>query len=431
MLYENLSVNEKGHLTFAGLDAVELAARYGTPAYFLDENRVRENCRKYTHAFRAHFPAGSRPHFASKALCFKALYPILQEEDFGADVVSGGEMMTALAAGFPAEHICFHGNNKTIEEIRFAVEKGVGLIAVDNPTELQRVSEISGAAGKVQRVLLRLTPGIDPHTFAAVNTGKIDCQFGMAIETGQAKRFVAEALRTPNLEIVGYHCHIGSQIFDQNPFIDAARIMMDFAADIRDEYGYAPEVLNLGGGFGVRYVESDPHVDIPACIGLIAKELRILCAERSMPLPAVHMEPGRSIVADACITLYTAGPVKTIEGYRSYAVIDGGMSDNPRYALYGSAYTVLVANKALCAPESPITIAGRCCESGALIQENVALPRVETGDIIAVLTTGAYNYSMASNYNRICRPPVVLIKDGECRLGVRRETWEDMTACDL
>lgn len=431
MLYKNLSVNEKGHLAFAGQDTVELAAKYGTPAYFLDEATVRENCRKYTDAFRAHFPEGSRPHFASKALCFKGLYTILEGENFGADVVSGGEMMTALAAGFPAEHICFHGTNKTIPEIRLGIEKGVGLFIIDNPTELQRVSAIAGEMGKTQKVLLRLTPGIDPHTFAAVNTGKIDCQFGMAIETGQAKAFVAQALKTENIEIMGYHCHIGSQIFDQVPFVDAARIMMDFAVMIRDEFGYTPAVLNLGGGFGVPYVETDPTVDIPACIALIADELKAICAQRSMPMPAVHMEPGRSIVADACITLYTAGPIKTIDGYRSYVVVDGGMSDNPRYALYGSAYTVVVANKAAAAPEGPITISGRCCESGALIQENVALPHVETGDIIAVLSTGAYNYSMASNYNRICRPPIVILNNGESRLGVRRETWEDMTACDL
>lgn len=431
MLYENLSVNELGHLSFAGQDTVELAAKYGTPAYFLDEERVRENCRKYTSAFAKHMPAGSRPLYASKAMCFKALYPILQEEEFGADVVSGGEMMTALAAGFPADRIYFHGNNKSVAEIRMGVEKEIGAFVIDNPTELKSVSEIAGEMGKTQRVLLRLTPGIDPHTFAAVNTGKIDCQFGMAIETGQAKAFVAEALKTPNLDIAGYHCHIGSQIFDQVPFVDAAHIMMDFAADIRDEFGYAPAVLNLGGGFGVPYIDEDPRVDIPACIGLIAEELKNICEQKSMPLPAICMEPGRSIVADACITLYTAGPIKTIDGYRSYVIVDGGMSDNPRYALYGSDYTVVVANKALAAPEGPITVSGRCCESGALIQENVNLPRVETGDLIAVLTTGAYNYSMSSNYNRICRPPVVILNHGESRLAVRRETWEDMTACDL
>lgn len=430
MLYENLSVNENGHLLFAGQDTCELAKQYGTPAFFLDEERVRENCRLYTKAFQAHMPKGSMPLYASKALCFRALYPILQEEGFGADVVSGGELLTALSAGFPAERIYFHGNNKTANEIRLGLEKGIGAFIVDNATELRRISAMAGEMHLTQRILLRLTPGIDPHTFAAVNTGKIDCQFGVPIQTGQAKVFVAEALRLPNLDVAGYHCHIGSQIFDHAPFVSAARMMLDFAADIRNAYGYAPAVLNLGGGFGVRYVESDPQVDIPACIGMIAEEIKTLCTKYDLPLPAILVEPGRSIVANACITLYTAGPIKNIEGHRSYVIVDGGMSDNPRYALYGSAYTVLVANKILCAPEGPITIAGRCCESGALIQEHVNLPHVETGDLIAVLTTGAYNYSMSSNYNRICRPPIVILNKGTSRLGVRRETWEDMTACD-
>lgn len=431
MLYSNLSVNEQGRLLFAGQDTVALAAQYGTPAFFLDEQRLRENCRKYTAAFAEHMPAGSMPLYASKALCFRALYPILLEEGFGADVVSGGELLTALSAGFPAQRIYFHGNNKSAAEIRLGIEKGVGAFIVDNPRELDLISAIAGDLGKEQRILLRLTPGIDPHTFAAVNTGRIDCQFGMPIETGQAARFVQQALSTPNVHVAGYHCHIGSQIFDQNPFIHAAQIMLDFAASMRDEHGFVPEVLNLGGGFGVRYVESDPHVDIPACIGRVAEALRSICTEKGMPMPQILMEPGRSIVADACITLYTAGPVKTIDGYRSYAIVDGGMSDNPRYALYGSSYTVLVANRIAETAAGPITIAGRCCESGALIQENVDLPAIQPGDIIAVLTTGAYNYSMSSNYNRICRPPVVLLNNGASRLVVRRETWEDMTACDL
>ncbi len=431
MLYDTLTVNEQGHLCFAGQDTVELAKLYGTPAYILDEQTVRANCRKYTEAFAGHMPAGSRPLFASKAFCMRAIYPILESEGFGADVVSGGEMMTALSAGFPAERIYFHGNNKSLSEIELGIEKGIGAFIVDNPTELAHISRIAGEMGKKQTVLLRLTPGIDPHTFAAVNTGKIDCQFGMAIETGQARAFVEEALNTPNIDVQGYHCHIGSQIFDQVPFIDAARIMFTFAAEIRDKLGYVPNVLNLGGGFGVRYVESDPQVDIPACIGLIAEELRKICNETTMPMPTILMEPGRSIVADACITLYTVGAVKTIDGYRSYAVTDGGMSDNPRYALYGSAYTVVAANKASAAPTGPITIAGRCCESGALIQENVELPEIEPGDVLAVLTTGAYNYSMASNYNRIARPPVVLLNNGSSRVVVRRETWEDIVACEL
>ena len=431
MLQSNLSVGPEGHLLFAGQDTVELARRWGTPVYLLDEDRVRENCRLYTEPFRRRFRAGSMPYYSSKALCFKGLYAILREEGMGADVVSGGELLTALAGGFPPEMLCFQGNNKTPEEIRLGVEKRIGLFTVDNPLELERLDAEAARAGVRQKVLLRLTPGIDPHTFAAVNTGRIDCQFGVPVETGQARSFILQALAMPHLEVAGYHFHIGSQIFDIKPFADAAAIVLSVAAAIRDETGYAPGVLNLGGGFGVRYLETDAHVDIPACIGRLADVIEALCAEKGLPVPAVSMEPGRSIVADAGITLYTAGPVKTIDGYRSYVVVDGGMSDNPRYALYQAPYTVLNASRAGDACDRVLSVAGRCCETGALIQENVPMPYTESGDIIAVLVTGAYNYSMASNYNRVCRPPVVLLKDGGSRLAVRRETWEDMTACDL
>ncbi len=431
MLQSNLSIGPNGHLLFAGQDTVALAERYGTPLYLLDEERVRANCRLYTRPFARCFAPGSLPYYSSKALCFKALYPILLEEGMGADVVSGGELLTALAAGFPAEKLCFQGNNKTPEEIRLGVEKRVGLFTVDNLLELERLDAEAARAGIRQRVLLRLTPGIDPHTFAAVNTGRIDCQFGVPVETGQAREFILRALRMPHLEVAGYHCHIGSQIFDFQPFADAAQIVLDVAAAVRDEAGYTPSVLNLGGGFGVRYKEDDPVVDIPACIERLSGILARLCEERGLPLPAVSMEPGRSIVADAGVTLYTAGPVKVIEGYRSYVVVDGGMSDNPRYALYQAPYTVLNASRAGDPCDGEISIAGRCCETGALIQENVPMARPKTGEIVAVLVTGAYNYSMASNYNRVCRPPIVLLSGGKSRVAVRRETWADMTACDL
>lgn len=431
MLYDTLSVNDAGHLCFAGQDTVSLAAQYGTPAYILDEATLRSNCRTYTQAFAAAFPEGSKPYYASKALCLRALYPILAEEGFGADVVSAGEMRTALSAGFPADRLCFHGNGKTPADIRMGVEQGVGLFVVDNETELSQLSRIAGALGKTQKVLLRLTPGIDPHTFAAVNTGKIDCQFGMAIETGQARAFVESALRTSHIQVQGYHCHIGSQIFEQTPFVDAARILMDFSAQIRDSVGYVPSVLNIGGGFGVPYVESDPRVDIAACIQSISQEIQAMCAKRHLPMPLICMEPGRSIVANACLTLYTVSSLKEILGHRKYAVVDGGMSDNPRYALYGAKYTVIAANKADQPLTDCYTIAGRCCESGAILQENVSLPPLAPGDLLAVLTTGAYNYSMASNYNNITRSPVVLLQNGTSRLIVRRQTWEEMTACEI
>ena len=431
MLYNNLAVNEKGHLTVGGLDTVDLAEQFGAPLYVLDEDRVRANCRTYVRALSEYMPAGSYPLFAGKALCFKGLYPVLEQEGMGADVVSPGEIYTALAGGFPAERLYFHGNNKTDEDIAYALESGVGCFIVDNHSELDRLDELAGEFGKKQKVLLRVTPGIDPHTLQAINTGRIDCQFGVPIETGQAERFVIAALKKQNLEVLGFHSHIGSQIFEAEPFCDAVDILLDFAQKIREDTGYTVRVLNLGGGFGVRYQESDPEVDIAGNIRKLSEHLKNGCAGLNYPVPQVLLEPGRSIVADACLTLYQAGGVKTIDGYRSYVTVNGGMTDNPRYALYRSPYTVLPASRMRDKADFVCTLAGRCCESGDLIQENITLPEIERDDLIAVLTTGAYNFSMASNYNRLCRPALIMIRDGEARLAVRRQTFEDLAACDL
>lgn len=431
MLYDNLSVNEKGRLTIGGLDTADLADRFGAPLYVLDEDRVRANCRTYVKALADHMPAGSYPLFAGKALCFKGLYPVLESEGMGADVVSPGEIFTALAGGFPAERLYFHGNNKTDADIAYALESGVGTFIVDNHNELDTLDRLAGDFGKKQKVLLRVTPGIDPHTLQAINTGRIDCQFGVPIETGQAARFVAAATEKKNLDVLGFHSHIGSQIFEAEPFCDAVDILLAFAQKMREDLGFTVRVLNLGGGFGVRYQESDPVVDIAGNIQKLSEHLKNGCAALDYPVPQVLLEPGRSIVADACLTLYRAGGVKTIEGYRSYVTVDGGMTDNPRYALYRSPYTVLPAGRMNDKADFLCTVAGRCCESGDLIQENVLLPEPRRGDLIAVLTTGAYNFSMASNYNRLCRPALVMVKDGEARLAVRRQTFEDLTACDL
>lgn len=431
MLHDNLQIAQNGHLCFAGFDTVELARTYGTPLYLLDEARIRRNCRLYTEALTTALGPSARPFYASKALCFTGLYPILQSEGMGADVVSGGELYTALRGGFPAADICFHGSNKTDEEIAYALEQGVGCFIVDNAEELTVLSALAQQAGKTQDILLRVTPGIDPHTFEAVNTGKIDCQFGVPIETGQALRFAGEALRTPGVRLRGFHCHIGSQIFDWFPFRDAANRMLDFLCEVRSLYGFTAEVLDLGGGFGVRYVESDPVMDIPAVIETLGRHLRMRCEERAYPLPAVWMEPGRSIVADAGLTLYSVGGVKTIDGYRSYVSVDGGMTDNPRYALYRSAYTILHAERPAASADFLCTVAGRCCESGALIQEHVYLPRPARGELLAVTVTGAYNYAMASNYNRVARPPIVLLGADGPRVVVRRESFADECACDV
>ncbi len=431
MLYNNLGINEKGHLTMGGVDTVYLAEKYGTPLYVMDEDRLRENCRCYVNAMTEHFGAGSMPLFAGKALCFKQMYTIWQEEGMGADVVSPGELYTAMAAGFPPERLFFHGNNKTDADIRYGVDCGVGYFIVDNYNELDILNQYAGEKGITQKVLLRITPGIDSHTLEAINTGRVDCQFGSPIETGQAMVFLKSALEKKHLDVCGFHSHIGSQIFDVTPFCNAVDIVLAFAKEAREQLDFTARIFNLGGGFGVQYVELDPVVDIAGNIKLLSEHLKKGCAQFSYPQPIVYMEPGRSIVANAGLTLYTAGGVKPIEGYRSYVTVDGGMTDNPRYALYKADYTVLAASRMQDKADYTVTVAGRCCESGDLIQENIQLPEPQRGDILAVLTTGAYNFAMASNYNRICRPAVVMLRGGEDRLAVRRQTFEDLVACDL
>lgn len=430
MLYSNLSVNEKGHLTIAGLDATELVKKYGSPLMVLDENRVRENCRVYANAVKKYLPSGSKALYAGKAFCFKGLYPIIDSEGLGADVVSPGELYVANAAGFPLEYVYFHGNNKTDEDIAFAIEKGLGRFVADNRDELISINRIAGEKGITQRVLIRLSPGIDPHTHAKISTGGVDSKFGTAIETGQAMELLEFALTLENIKLEGFHCHVGSQIFESEPFCDAADIMLKFAADARDALNFEAEYINLGGGFGVRYVESHPTIDIDGNIKLISEHINAACDKYKIAVPKILLEPGRSIVADTCTTLYKIGSVKTITGYKSYVSIDGGMTDNPRYALYNSEYTMINASKADKAADFVCTVAGRCCESGDLLGEGVSLASPERDDILAVLTTGAYNYSMASNYNRICRPAVIIIKDGSVRVGIRRETFEDLIRYD-
>ena len=431
MLHSNLSVNELGHLTLCGADTVALAEKYGTPLYLLDEDRIREKCRTYHRAMKTYFTPQSRPLYASKAPSFKGIYRLAKEEGMAVDVVSPGELYIALAAGMDAADIFFHGNAKTKADIRYAIDAGLGYFVADNKTELARISAYAKEKGISQKVLLRITPGIDPHTFDAVNTGKVDSKFGSAIATGQAEEIFNYARSLDNLTLCGFHCHIGSQIFDEKPFCDAADLMLTFMVSLRDKYGYTAQILNLGGGIGVRYTEDDPYIDIDDTLRLVGAHLHAVCEETGYPMPQILMEPGRSLVADAGVTLYEVQNVKTITGYKSYAAIDGGMTDNPRYALYQSRYTVLLANRADDPADFTCTVAGRCCESGDLIGENLKMPMPEEGDLLAVLVTGAYNYAMASNYNCITRLPIVMISDGADTLAVRRETYEDMTACQM
>lgn len=431
MICDNITV-QNGILYFAGQNTVELAKEYGTPLYLMDEDKVREKCRIYKQAFEKHFGPGSKPLYASKANCFKRIYEIMAEEGMGIDVVSSGEIYTALKAGYDLSQAYFHSNNKTDADIAFAIANGIGYFVADNVEEVKAVEAEASKKGICQKLLLRLTPGIDPHTYEAVATGKVDSKFGSAIETGQAAEIVEFTLKQPHINLVGFHCHVGSQVFAEDIFERAAAVMLEFIAEMKEKFGYTASMLDLGGGYGVRYIDSDPYLDIEKKVSEVAASIRETCDRLNLEMPEIHMEPGRSIVADAGMTLYTVGTVKKIPGYKNYVSIDGGMTDNPRFALYGSNYTCFVANRMSEEFDFNCSIVGRCCESGDIIQENVMVPStVGRNDIVAVCTTGAYNYTMASNYNRIPRPPIVMLKDGTSYVAVKRESFEDLCKNDM
>ena len=428
----NLERSESGELLFAGQSLKALAEEYGTPLYLYDEERVREKCRAYINAVRDAFSDMGQALYASKAASFKRLYEIVKEEGMGIDVVSRGEIYTAMKAQFPLGRAYFHSNNKTDEDIEYAIENGVGYFVVDNEEELFAINEIAKKRDIKQKVLLRITPGIDPHTYAAVATGKVDSKFGSAIETGQAKAMVGLALSLPNIDLYGYHCHVGSQLFDAEVYLMTAEVMIGFVKDMLLEFGYSAKELDLGGGFGVQYTEDQPLLDIGDTIKKIGSFLKAKALELDITLPKISFEPGRSIVGDAGLTVYTVGTVKRIPGYKSYVSVDGGMTDNPRYALYGSPYTILPVERPLGDSTERMSVVGRCCESGDILQENLPMPSdIKRGELLACLTTGAYHYSMASNYNRIPRPPIVMLNKGESYLAVKRETPEDVAGLDI
>ena len=430
-VHSNVALGENGHLTFAGVDTVELAEEYSTPSLFVDEDRVRSRCREYVSAMKKYLPVGSFPLFASKALSFKEIYRVVGSEGMGTDIVSSGELFTAATAGFDMSRAFFHGNNKTDFDIKYAIKSGIGYFIADGEEELYCIDAAAKNAGVTQKILLRLTPGIDPHTHKKISTGGVDSKFGSAIGTGLAERITKLALSLGNVELCGFHCHIGSQIFETEPYIAAVDIMTDFIAKMKEKYGYEPKYLNLGGGFGVRYVEKDPVISYEENLKVLSDAIKLICKAEKVKMPDIYVEPGRSIVADSGITLYTTQGVKSITGYKNYVSVDGGMTDNPRYTLYQSAYTVINASKAAQPADFCATLAGCCCESGDLIGEDMKFARPDEEDVIAVLTTGAYNYSMASNYNRVARPPIVAIKGGKDRLVVRRESLDDLIKNDI
>ncbi len=426
-----LNINSSGHLTIGGCDTVELAKKYGTPLYVLDENVIRENCRSYVRSFKKFYNGNGMPLYASKALSCKELCRIVNEEHMGLDVVSGGEIYTAVQAGFPMEKVHFHGNNKTADEIRFALESNVGKFVVDNLYELELLNKIADEMGKTANISFRIKPGVDAHTHNFIRTGQIDSKFGFALETGEAYDAVKKAVTYDNVCLKELHCHIGSQIFDIEPFVTAAKIMVEFMGKIYKELGVVISELNLGGGFGIMYTKNDEPVPYEDYMEKVSAAVKDVSAEQGIPVPYIFIEPGRSVVGEAGITLYTVGGKKKIPGIRTYVSVDGGMTDNIRYALYQSEYTVVNASHADKESAEEITVAGKCCESGDLIQEHTKVAPVEAGDILAVLSTGAYNYSMASNYNRIPRPAIVMVNNGESRIIVRRESYEDIVKNDL
>lgn len=393
MICDNLTVSKDGaHLQFAGVDTVKLAEKYDTPLYLMDEMKIRQKCRIYQTALKENFGARAEALFASKACAFKRLYQIIDEEGLGIDVVSCGEIYTASIAGFDLKKAYFHSNNKTNADIKYAIEKGIGYFVADNIEEVNAIEREAARRNITQDILLRLTPGIDTHTYEAVATGKVDSKFGSAIETGQADEITRQTLQKEHINLVGFHCHLGSQIFDEDVFERGAEVMLRFIASVRDKYGYTAAQLDLGGGYGVRYTEDDPELDIATKIREVADRVKKICAELSLEVPEIRMEPGRSLVGDAGMT--------------------ANKMDEP------------------CSFKA--SLVGRCCESGDIIQENVMFPEsIMRNDIVAVLTTGAYNYSMASNYNKVARPPVVMLADGKDYLAVRRETFEDMAERDI
>ena len=426
---KNITVQD-GHLFVGGCDTVELAKEYGTPLYIMDETTVRENCKLFVDSMKKNYKK-SLVLYASKALNCLELCRIANDEGMGLDVVSGGELYTALKAGVPAGKLFFHGNNKTDEEIKMAIEHKIGRIIVDNMSELETVDKTAAEMGACPNIMFRIKPGVDAHTHNFVRTGQIDSKFGFALENGEAYEAVKKAISLKNVHLTGLHCHIGSQIFDDEPFVSAALIMVKFYKKIKDELGKTFDDLNLGGGFGIKYVEQDDPMAYDKFMEKVSNVIHDYCSTNGLDVPRILIEPGRSIVGAAGVTLYTVGAVKEIENVRNYVTIDGGMCDNPRYALYQSEYTAIIANKAEEPTDYTATIGGKCCESGDLIGEHMKIAKPEKGDIVAVLSTGAYNYSMASNYNRNPRPAMVMVKDGQGRVIIRRESYEDLVKNDV
>lgn len=425
-----VGTNDSGNLTFGGMDTVELAKQYGTPLYVMDEVEIRTRCKELKASFAKTYP-NAKALYASKVFSCKEIYKILSQEGMGVDVVSSGELYTAISAGFPVSDIYFHGNNKTLDELEYAIENSVGYIVIDNFYELDNVQKIAEEKNKTVNALFRISPGIEGHTHEAISTGQLDSKFGFTMDFGIALKAVEMVVEKKNINFKGIHCHIGSQMFLPEIYKAGAEKMTDFALEIKEKLGVEIEQLNLGGGFGVYYTQEDKPQDISVFVDTIIENVISNCEKKGLKLPMILVEPGRWLTGEAGITLYTVGAIKDIPGVRKYVSVDGGMTDNIRPSLYSARYEGVVANKAKMPVTEKVTIAGKCCESGDKLIIDFMAPKMESGDILAVLTTGAYNYSMASNYNRLRRPAVVMVNDGVSRVIVKRETFEDLVRNDI
>ena len=431
MFYSDALSVANGRLTIGGADVLSIAGEFGTPVYIMDEGHIRNTCRAFIASLKKHYGDNTACAFASKAFSCAYMYKILKDEGMMTDVVSGGELHTANIAGFDLSKVYFHGNSKTKTEIDLGLKLGVGRFVVDNFEELELLNGCAASQGITADISIRVKPGIEAHTHEFVQTGQEDSKFGVSLASGEAIKLVARALELKNLRPVGINCHIGSQIFETEPFALAGERLFGFINEVREKLEYELDEINLGGGFGIKYVENDAPRTIDDYISILCGAIKNAAQAAGCPLPRLVIEPGRSIVASTGITVYRVSSVKNIPDIRNYALIDGGMGDNPRYILYGSEYEALLPDRPEAAKTTRYTIGGRYCESGDYVIKDIMMPEIKPGDYIAVLATGAYNYAMAMNYNRVPRPPVVMVRDGEIKLAVRRETYEDVASCDI
>lgn len=429
MLFGTTNFNENDHLVIGGVDTTELAKKYGTPLFVYDVAHIREMARGFKKTFEE-LGVKNKVIYASKAFSCLAVYKLLQEESLACDVVSGGELYTALKGGFDAQEIEYHGNNKSPQELQEAIDVNIGTIVVDNFYEIEVLSNLLHAAGKKQRVLFRVSPGIEAETHEYILTGQTDSKFGFDVASGQAEQALQMMLCDDVFEVAGVHCHIGSQIFDTSGFTVATQKMIELLKNWHEKYDFEAAILNVGGGFGIRYTPEDDPMAPEDFVKTIVAEIKNCWSGLSYALPEIHIEPGRSIVAEAGTTLYSVGSQKEVPGIRTYVAVDGGMGDNIRPALYEAKYDAHLANRKAENKEE-IRIVGKYCESGDILVRNIDFPEVQAGDLIALTSTGAYGYSMASNYNRNCRPAVVFVENGEDRLVVRRETYDDIISLDV